>query len=257
MERLKWIYLLLWISFNSFNCVNTVRASVRSRGLKTGSFPTGYEYLTVYIIDEYNVDKIALLPKETSYVLDAGQNLPEITCTADCGTNSCTYKWKHNTLEFSNGPMLILKNVQKSETGIYECNAQDDLGSTSVIAIYVKVLYGPGPPDPPYQLNVVCLTSTRVMLSWKPGFNRGDEQIFYIQYRSLNEKFRRFPQIIEDDEMNPPTRNSGFSNEYLDLDCSPHTEEVYEEMRDTGIGSFIIRETVYDVPTSEYKVVEK
>ncbi|KAJ8317807.1 hypothetical protein KUTeg_004639 [Tegillarca granosa] len=86
---------------------------------------------------------MALLPKETSYVLDAGQNLPDITCTADCGTNSCTYKWKHNTREFSNGPMLLLKNVQKSETGIYECNAQDDTGSTSVIAIYVKVLYGP------------------------------------------------------------------------------------------------------------------
>lgn len=51
-------------------------------------------------------------------------------------------------------------------------------------------------------------------------------------------------------EMNPPTRNSGFSNEYLDLDCSPNTEDVYEEMRDAG-------ETVYDVPTSEYKKVEK
>ncbi|KAJ8317808.1 hypothetical protein KUTeg_004640, partial [Tegillarca granosa] len=373
MARLKWIYLLLWISFNSLNCVNTVGASIRSRGLKTGSFPTGYEYLTVYIIDEYNVDKIALLPKETSYVLDAGQNLPDITCTADCGTNSCTYKWKHNTRKFSNRPMLILKNVQKSETGIYECNAQDDTGNgpgrsiqlqpnkafyevmenstindvtcsadcrpgctitwnatcmtnvlslkqikrdqagvymctasnvagTSINFIEIKVshvsmkernrktvnylslgteegisltvdiishpppnitwyftgidsndlinvlalekfvidseansclvktyirkdiiggnefgtyvlqaenVFGSvnisfvvvphGPPDPPYQLNVVCLTSTRVMLSWKPGFNRGDEQIFYIQYRSLNEKFRRFPQIIEDD----------------------------------------------------------
>ena len=70
--------------------------------------------------------------------------------------------------------VLKVKAVQPSDYATYECVAHNELGSQR----QQIVLGRPSPPDPPLELKVVNVSHDSATLSWQPGFDGGQEQVF-------------------------------------------------------------------------------
>ncbi|KFV71415.1 Contactin-6, partial [Dryobates pubescens] len=76
---------------------------------------------------------------------------------------------------------LMIRNIQLHHSGKYVCTVQTTLDSQSAAAdVIVR-----GPPGPPEDVKVEHVSSTTVVLSWKPGVdNNSPVQIYSVQVRT-------------------------------------------------------------------------
>ena len=79
--------------------------------------------------------------------------------------------------------VLKIRDVQPSDYATYECVAHNELGSQR----QQIVLGRPSAPDPPLELKVVNVSHDSAMLSWRPGFDGGQEQV--KEHNMFNEDF--------------------------------------------------------------------
>ncbi|XP_023226678.1 synaptogenesis protein syg-2-like [Centruroides sculpturatus] len=76
---------------------------------------------------------------------------------------------------------LLVKQLEESDFGIYECIATNSLGKD----IFQFLLVKRGPPEPPVDLQVVNVSNNYIFIIWKPGFDGGYVSSFRIRYRQL------------------------------------------------------------------------
>lgn len=75
--------------------------------------------------------------------------------------------------------ILLIDNVEATDYGKYECEAQNEEG-TSKSTIVLNVTSA---PDVPLSLSVLNVTHDSVTISWVPGFDGGLRTSYRIRYR--------------------------------------------------------------------------
>ncbi|XP_077985230.1 nephrin-like [Glandiceps talaboti] len=75
---------------------------------------------------------------------------------------------------------LRITSVQPSrDYGTYNCTTNTTMGMDS----FLIDLQGKRIPDPVNDMQVIHMTDTTVTVSWQPGFDGGEEQLFHLKYR--------------------------------------------------------------------------
>lgn len=71
--------------------------------------------------------------------VEVTHNAKFIAIVADMGSNSFTYQWKHNGTNISgeNRDILIVNNIQESDSGEYECVVINKFGDTNTSNVVV------------------------------------------------------------------------------------------------------------------------
>ncbi|XP_067126819.1 nephrin-like isoform X3 [Centruroides vittatus] len=80
--------------------------------------------------------------------------------------------------------VLTIKNVDYDNFGIYTCLARNSIGYDFFKIILVQKSI----PDIPNNFYASEITHESVVLRWKPGFDGGYQQSFYIRYKKWNDK---------------------------------------------------------------------
>ncbi|VDI68261.1 Hypothetical predicted protein [Mytilus galloprovincialis] len=96
----------------------------------------------IVLIINYGPDQVILSTNETSYTVNEDSDVPNITCTADCQPE-CTLMWITYTDQVISNEILSLKNIQRTQTGIYYCNASNLVGNmvSNDVTISVRCTY--------------------------------------------------------------------------------------------------------------------
>lgn len=77
--------------------------------------------------------------------------------------------------------VLLVKNVETSDYGRYECIARNELGfATSSVQLLVTTK-----PDPPSGLTVLNVTHDSLTLGWTPGFDGGLPATYRLRFRPV------------------------------------------------------------------------
>lgn len=74
---------------------------------------------------------------------------------------------------------LLVKQLEESDFGVYDCIAINPLGKDTFQFLLVKR----GPPETPLDLLVVNVTNNYIFIAWKAGFDGGSIPSFRIRYR--------------------------------------------------------------------------
>lgn len=75
--------------------------------------------------------------------------------------------------------VLLVRNVELSDYGRYECVARNELGfATSSVRLSVT-----SSPDPPSGLTILNVTHDSLTLSWTPGFDGGLPASYRLRFR--------------------------------------------------------------------------
>ncbi|XP_023234570.1 synaptogenesis protein syg-2-like, partial [Centruroides sculpturatus] len=74
---------------------------------------------------------------------------------------------------------LLVKQLEESDFGIYDCIAINALGKD----VFQFLLVKRGPPETPLDLQVVNVTNNYIFIMWKAGFDGGSIPSFRIRYR--------------------------------------------------------------------------
>ncbi|XP_067131657.1 synaptogenesis protein syg-2-like [Centruroides vittatus] len=74
---------------------------------------------------------------------------------------------------------LLVKQLEESDFGIYDCIAINALGKD----VFQFLLVKRGPPETPLDLQVVNVTNNYIFITWKAGFDGGSIPSFRIRYR--------------------------------------------------------------------------
>ncbi|XP_047433445.1 B-cell receptor CD22-like [Mugil cephalus] len=69
-----------------------------------------------------------------------------LTCSSDANP-AANYTWYKNQTLVSNGPQLVLSSVQPSDSGEYQCTAENTMGKMSSTYIIIDVKYPPKLPS--------------------------------------------------------------------------------------------------------------
>ena len=86
-------------------------------------------------------DTVSVTPSHSTYVVNDGEVLDDITCTAKC-VPSCTYEWKKNGTCFRTEQILSLGQLTRSDSGVYTCSVEhtdDNLQVSQTIDVTVNV----------------------------------------------------------------------------------------------------------------------
>lgn len=78
--------------------------------------------------------------------------------------------------------VLMVDKVETNDYGLYECKAENELGSSRE-NIRLDVT---SKPDPPLSLNVLNTTHDSVSLAWTPGFDGGLKTTYQLRYREAS-----------------------------------------------------------------------
>lgn len=78
--------------------------------------------------------------------------------------------------------VLLVDKVDTNDYGLYECKADNELGSSRE-NIRLDVT---SKPDPPLSLNVLNTTHDSVSLAWTPGFDGGLKTTYQLRYREAS-----------------------------------------------------------------------
>ncbi|CAF3700945.1 unnamed protein product [Rotaria socialis] len=106
--------------------------------------------------------------------------------------------------------VLYVANVTKSDYGIYQCKAENTLGSD----VTEITLSGLTLPDTPTQVRVANTSHSSLFISWTPGFDGGSQQRFQIRYR-LSNNDRYSYEDVPDNEQSFDLKNLLLSSEYF------------------------------------------
>jgi hypothetical protein len=81
---------------------------------------------------------VIITPPTQSYTLKETEKLIKIQCTADCNSN-CTMTWSGPNLSADTTSVLNLQNINRNQTGGYQCTASNDVSSKTSVVVNVVV----------------------------------------------------------------------------------------------------------------------
>ena len=92
--------------------------------------------LLVSFLDGPN--QVIISPSTQSYTLKETENLNQIQCTADC-IPVCTITWSGPNLSAGTTSVLNLQNINRNQTGSYQCTASNGVSSKTFVVVNVIV----------------------------------------------------------------------------------------------------------------------
>jgi hypothetical protein len=81
---------------------------------------------------------VTITPSTQSYTLNETENLNQIQCTADC-IPVCTMTWSGPNLPTGTTSVLNLHNINRNQTGNYQCTASNYVSSKISVVVNVVV----------------------------------------------------------------------------------------------------------------------
>ena len=81
---------------------------------------------------------VTITPSTQSYTLNETENLNQIQCTADCKP-VCTMTWSGPNLPTGTTSVLNLHNINRNQTGNYQCTASNYVSSKISVVVNVVV----------------------------------------------------------------------------------------------------------------------
>lgn len=81
---------------------------------------------------------VTITPSNQSYTLKETENLNQIQCTADCKP-VCTMTWSGPNLPSDTTSVLNLQNINRNQTGNYQCTASNAISSKTSVVVNVVV----------------------------------------------------------------------------------------------------------------------
>ena len=81
---------------------------------------------------------VNITPSTQSYTLQETENLNQVQCTADC-IPVCTMTWSGPNLSAGNTSVLNLQNINRNQTGNYQCTASNDVSNKTYVVVNVVV----------------------------------------------------------------------------------------------------------------------
>ncbi|RZF33955.1 hypothetical protein LSTR_LSTR010438 [Laodelphax striatellus] len=135
-----------------------------------------------------NLSKAASNPGDSARLICRGSGAPKLnfTWTRESTTIPSNtpqkYKFEMKKLDpVRYESALIVRNVENSDYGRYECIARNELGfATSSVTLVLKA-----GPDPPTGLTVLNTTHDSMTLGWTPGFDGGLPATFRLRFRPV------------------------------------------------------------------------
>ena len=104
-------------------------------------------YATTVAFVSGGPDNVQLYPSTSIYILNIGETLGPVVCSADC-TPFCSFKWKKDDITVVNNANFIFLVQNKNNAGNYTCVATRGASVTDMIGIslfvrctYVSVLH--------------------------------------------------------------------------------------------------------------------
>jgi hypothetical protein len=89
-----------------------------------------------YFSDGSNI--VIITPSSQSYTLKETENLNQIQCTADCKP-VCTMTWSGPNLPSDTTSVLNLQNINRNQTGNYQCTTSNAISSKTSVVVNVVV----------------------------------------------------------------------------------------------------------------------
>ena len=72
------------------------------------------------------------------YTVTEGDTIPSISCTASCGPR-CTSMWTGPNVPDGTTNDLYLQNINRNQTGTFNCTATNEVGSKVSLIVEVDV----------------------------------------------------------------------------------------------------------------------
>jgi hypothetical protein len=82
--------------------------------------------------------QIEISPPDTTYTVNETDSVNQINCTADCNP-ICTTTWTGPNLPAGTTSILSLQNISRSQAGVYNCTAVNEISSLTLIKVNVIV----------------------------------------------------------------------------------------------------------------------
>jgi len=82
--------------------------------------------------------QIEISPQNNAYTVTETDSVNQITCTADCNPN-CTTTWTGPNLPAGSTSILNLTHIDRSQAGVYNCTAVNEISSLTMIKVTVIV----------------------------------------------------------------------------------------------------------------------
>jgi hypothetical protein len=82
--------------------------------------------------------QIEISPQNNAYTVTETDSVNQITCTADCNPN-CTTTWTGPNLPAGPASILSLQNIDRNQTGVYNCTAFNNISSLTLNKVNVIV----------------------------------------------------------------------------------------------------------------------
>ncbi|KAH3828775.1 hypothetical protein DPMN_130758 [Dreissena polymorpha] len=84
-------------------------------------------------------ESVSLSPTTLNYTLTEGQVIDNITCSARCSPDACSYTWSKSGTAFVNSFVLSLGSFEIGEAGSYSCTAKN-LGSGVTVSSHIVLI---------------------------------------------------------------------------------------------------------------------
>ena len=82
--------------------------------------------------------QIEISPPNNNYTVTETGSVNQITCTADCNPN-CTTTWTGPNLPAGSTSILNLTSIDRSQAGVYNCTAINEINFLTLIKVNVIV----------------------------------------------------------------------------------------------------------------------
>jgi hypothetical protein len=90
----------------------------------------------IYFSDDPN--EVIITPSTQAYTLKETESLNQIQCTAVC-IDVCAVTWSGPNLPAGTTSVLSLQNINRNQTGNYQCTASNDFNSKTSVVVNVVV----------------------------------------------------------------------------------------------------------------------
>ncbi|XP_041372974.1 uncharacterized protein LOC121386210 [Gigantopelta aegis] len=146
-------------------------------------------------------DSVAFSPPTPGLVVVVEGNSLNITCVAECHP-PCSYSLTPGTPHFTSRPVLILSNINMSQTGsTYTCTAKNIGSDASRSNQFLLIVHST--PIIPSNISTRSISPTVVSVTWVEEFNGGSAQMFLVQYRGdATSQWTNFTEIVSERGIN-------------------------------------------------------
>lgn len=81
---------------------------------------------------------VSLSPPDTTYTVTEGNDIPAISCMADCKP-PCVYTWSGLKVPAGTDNVLKLQNIHKNQKGVFNCAASNYVGILNSTDVNIDV----------------------------------------------------------------------------------------------------------------------